>query len=191
MNGHPRGSLYTRKMHAKTIPSAALSRPQKNEYAEYYETYISQVPGQDVLAALEQRPLGKLLAGIGEQKADFRYAPGKWSIKEVIGHVIDAERIFAYRALRFARNDPKALAGWEQDDYMKFSPFAHLRLADLLEEYGHVRSANLHLFRSLDEEAWTRHGVANEKDVSVRAIVYIIAGHEAHHAKVLKEKYLK
>ena len=170
----------------------AIPRPQPQEYSSYAAGYVALVPRQDVLAALtNQLPeTVALLSILSEEDGDLRYAPGKWSVKEVVGHVCDTERIFAYRALRISRNDPTPLAGFEQDDYVRGGPFAHCRLSDLVEEFTHIRRASLSLFRSLDETAWLRRGVANQNEVSVRAIAYIIAGHELHHRRVLQEKYL-
>lgn len=131
-----------------------------------------------------------LLRGLSESQADSRYAPGKWSVKELVGHLIDSERIFTYRALRFARNDKTELPGFEQDDYIKHASFGARSIGDLADELEHVRRASLDLFRSLDEEAWQRRGLANDAEISVRALAYIIAGHELHHVQVLKTKYL-
>ena len=124
-----------------------------------------------------------------EADGDFRYAPGKWSAKESLGHPIDAERVFSYRALRFARNDQTPLAGFEQDDYVKYGPFAQCSLAGLVDEFTSVRKATLLLFRALDEAAWARRGVASNNPVTVRALAYMIAGHELHHRGILQQKY--
>jgi uncharacterized damage-inducible protein DinB len=174
------------------IPAApAIPRPQPGECAPYFERYISLVPGNDILAALEsqRRQTLLLLSGRDEDEGDFRYAPGKWSIKEVLGHVCDTERIFAYRALRISRGDSTPLAGFEQDDYVRNGPFAQRPLAETIEDYIAVRRASLTLLRNLDEQAWLRRGVANNNEVSVRAIAYTIAGHELHHRRILEEKY--
>jgi DinB superfamily len=174
------------------MTSAAATRPQATEYLPYYERYISLVPDGDVLRTLTEQLDSTLsiLRSLPEEKAGFRYAPGKWSIKEVVGHIIDGERIFAYRALRFARNDQTPLPGFEQDDYINNATFDDCKLSDLIDEFEHVRRGNLLMFRQLDDEAWTRRGIASDAEVSVRALAYILAGHERHHMKVLKEKYL-
>jgi uncharacterized damage-inducible protein DinB len=171
---------------------AAIAPPQESEYAPYYGKYISLVSGNDVIHALEeQRPVtASLFERLTDRQADYRYAPEKWSIKEMLGHVIDTERIMSYRALRIARDDKKPLAGFEQDDYVRAAQSGRRTLADLLEEFNAVRQATLLLFRSLEPEAWMRRGSANEKEISVRALAYIIAGHELHHRKILQEKYL-
>ena len=168
-----------------------IARPQTGEYAPYYERYISLVRGTDILATLEdqRREMMLFLSGRSEAEGNFRYAADKWTAKEVLGHVCDTERVFAYRALRIARADATPLEGFEQDDYVRNGPFAHRGVGDLIEEYIAVRRATLSLLRNLDEAAWTRRGVANKSDVTVRALAYIIAGHELHHRRILEEKY--
>lgn len=166
-------------------------RPEPGEYAPYYEKYISLVPGTDILGTLEsqRRQTLILVCGRDDNDGDIRYAPDKWSAKEVLGHVCDTERIVAYRALRISRADRTPIEGYEQDDYVRNSPFAHRPIAELIEDYIAVRRATLTLFRNLDEQAWTRRGIANNNEVSVRALAYIIAGHELHHRRILEEKY--
>jgi uncharacterized damage-inducible protein DinB len=166
-------------------------RPQTSEYDPYYERYISLVTGADILTTLQSQldQTTVLLSAVSEEKADYRYAPGKWSVKEVLGHVVDTERIFAYRALRIARNDRTPIEGFEQDGYVQYGPFSRYRLQELVQEFGNVRDASVSLFQKLDEEAWSRRGIANDAEISVRALAFILAGHELHHRKVLKEKY--
>ncbi len=178
---------------ATTSTANAYLRPQPGEYAPNYDRYISLVPGNDVLAALEdqRRQMLLLLSGRTEADGDLRYAPDKWTLKEVLGHLNDTERIMSYRALRIARADATPIEGFEQDDYVRNAPFAHRPLADLIEDYIAVRRATVSLFRNLDEPAWTRRGVANKNEVTVRALAYIIAGHELHHRRILEEKYLR
>jgi hypothetical protein len=172
-------------------PAFTIAHPQPDEYAPYYGRYISLVEGEDILSTLDQqrRQTMMLLSGRDEEDGDFRYAPEKWSAKEVLGHVCDTERVFAYRALRISRADATPLEGFEQDDYVRNGPFAHCALADLVEDFIAVRRAILSLLRNLDEAAWMRREVANKNEVSVRAIAYIIAGHELHHRRILEEKY--
>jgi hypothetical protein len=167
-------------------------RPSVSEYAPHYEKYINLVPEGDILAILGQQTGDTLsvLRSIPEAQAGWRYAPGKWSIKEVVGHIIDAERIFGYRALRFARNDQTPLPGFEQDDYVKYGGFGAQSLSDLASEYEHVRRANIHLFRGLTSDAWDRRGMANNNEISVRALAYAMAGHELHHMGIIRTKYL-
>jgi len=174
------------------LTKQVLSRPEAGEYAPYYERYIALVPDGDIVSILGEQ-IGatlELLKGVAESKADSSYAPGKWTIKEVVGHMIDSERIFAYRALRLARNDQTPLAGYEQDDYVKNGGFGERELGDLISEFECVRRSNIHLLKSLSDQSWQRRGLANNNEVSVRALAYIIAGHELHHASVLREKYL-
>jgi DinB family protein len=173
--------------------ATASLRPQTGEYDPYCDRYISLVMGNDVLAALDEqrRQMLLLLSGRTEADGEIRYAPGKWSLKEVLGHINDGERILSYRALRISRGDATPIEGYEQDDYVRNSPFGQRPLSDLIEDYIAVRRASISLFRNLDEAAWTRRGVANKNEVTVRALAYIIAGHELHHRRIIEEKYLK
>jgi DinB family protein len=168
-----------------------VTRPQPGEYAPYYDRYVSMIQGDDILKILDQqrRQTMLLLSGRNDDDGDFRYAPEKWSANEVLGHVCDTERIFAYRALRFSRADATPVEGFEQDDYVRNGPFEHRPLSDLVDDFIAVRRATLSLLRNLDEAAWLRRGVANKNEVSVRALAYIIAGHELHHRRILEEKY--
>lgn len=168
-----------------------MNRPEAGEYAAYYANYITKVPGSDVLSVLESQRLQmlQLFAGRSERDGSFRYAPGKWSVKEVLGHIADTERIFTYRALRFARADQTPLPGFEQDDYVRSGAFGERTLAGLVEEFGAVRSASIGLFRSFKEDVWGRRGKADGKEVSVRALAFITAGHQMHHRIVLEERY--
>ncbi len=169
-----------------------MSAPHQAEYNPYYQRYISLVPQGDIVQTLESqwRETRALLSSIPEQRGTHRYEPGKWSIKEVLGHLIDTERIFAYRALRIARADATPLSGFEQDDYIRGANFDAVSLASLIEEFDAVRRSTVLLFRHLQPEAWTRTGTANNNAISVRALAWIIAGHEMHHRAVLKQKYL-
>jgi hypothetical protein len=178
---------------ATNSTATASQRPQAGESASYYDRYISLVPGNDILTTLDEqrRHMLLLLSGRTESDGDLRYAPDKWSLKEVLGHINDTERIMSYRALRIARGDATPIEGYEQDDYVRNGPFARLSLSDLIEDYIAVRRATISLFRILDEPAWTRRGVANKNEVTVRALAYIIAGHELHHRRILEEKYLR
>jgi uncharacterized damage-inducible protein DinB len=177
---------------AVTAPAAFIvARPQPDEYAPYYGRYISLVQGEDILNILDQqrRDTMMLLCGRDEQDGDLRYAPGKWTAAEVLGHVCDTERVFAYRALRISRADATPLEGFEQDDYVRNGPFASHPLTEAVEDFIAVRRATLSLLRNLDEAAWTRRGTANKNEVTVQALAYIIAGHELHHRSILEEKY--
>lgn len=172
-------------------PSFSVSRPEPGEYAPYYDRYISLISGTDILGTLDaqRRQTLILLSGRDEADGEIRYAPEKWSAKEVLGHVCDSERIFSYRMLRISRGDRTPIEGFEQDDYVRNGPFAKIALAEVIEDYIAVRRATLTLLRNLDEQAWTRVGIANKNEVSVRALAYIIAGHELHHRRILEEKY--
>lgn len=175
------------------MTSLNMNRPEATEYAPYYGKYVSLVADTDILTSLS-RQLDEtlaLLASISEEQAGYRYAPGKWSIKQLVGHVIDTERIFGYRALRFARNDKTPLQGFEQDDYIREASFDDYTLSDLASEFAHVRRSSLSLFKHLNKEAWERKGVASNNEVSVRALAFIIAGHELHHMNILRNRYLQ
>ncbi len=171
--------------------AASAVRPPKKEYDPYYQRYISLVPEEDVLIALDQQLAETmiLLRSLSEQHGAFRYESGKWSVKEVLGHLIDTERVMSYRALRIARGDRTPIEGFEQDDYVQNGAFDNRSVANLGREFEQVRRATISLFRNLEPEAWQRIGIANQVEVSVRALAYIIAGHELHHKALLKEKY--
>ena len=174
------------------MTAARASRPAQGEFLPYYEKYISLVPSGDVLFTLDAQmsDTQALLRGLPASTSTYRYAPDKWSVNEVIGHLIDSERIFAGRALRFARNDATPLPGFEQDDYVRNSNADAYPLAELASELDAVRRATVFLFKHLDEPAWMRRGVANNGEVTVRALAYIIAGHELHHRGILHTRYL-
>lgn len=166
--------------------------PAVEEYGAPYAGYVSRVPeGQPVTAVLE-RQLEEVPARLGtvpESRGSFRYAPGKWSVKELVTHLTDAERVMAYRALRIGRGDPTPLAGFDENLYAPESGADGHPLADLVSEWADVRRASLALFRHFPEGAWTRRGHASGMPVSVRALAYIIAGHTAHHFEVLSQRY--
>jgi hypothetical protein len=159
----------------------------------YWQRYISLVETADISRTIEQQgeETVALLLGIGEERGGFRYAPDKWSIKEMLGHVIDSERVFAYRAMRIARGDRTPLAGFEQDDYILNGPFEGCTLKGLIEEFRAVRQSTVLLFRHLQPDAWMRTGVANQNELTVRALAWIIAGHELHHRTLLLDRYLR
>jgi uncharacterized damage-inducible protein DinB len=167
-------------------------RPQQGDYALFYQKYVALVPSGDFLEILQeqQRDLIRLFSPLSEQQAEFRYAAGKWSIKEVLGHINDAERIFSYRLLRIARGDRTPLASFDQEPYIQTGNFSDRKLQDLLHEFSTVREATVSLIRSLDDAAWLRRGVASQKEVSVLALAFVIAGHERHHRVILEERYL-
>jgi hypothetical protein len=173
------------------LAAAATMKPEKGEFLPYYEKYIDLVASGDVLGTLTRQmaETQALLRSLPASVATYRYAPGKWSVNEVIGHLIDSERIFAARALRFARNDATPLPGFEQDDYVSNCSFDSYPLRELASELAIVRESTLFLFKHLQEDAWMRRGIANGAEVSVRALAYIIAGHELHHREILQARY--
>lgn len=168
-----------------------MNRPAATEYAEFYANYISKVPGTDVLGVLEAQRVQMLhlFGGRSERDGGFRYAPGKWTVKECLGHISDTERIFTYRALRIARGDKTPLPGFEQDDFVKNGGFAERKLSDLAEEFSSVRAASVALFRSFPQAVWDNRGMASNKEVTVRALAFITAGHQIHHRQILEERY--
>jgi DinB superfamily len=170
-----------------------VAAPDASEFPPYAAQYVSLLAGtEDILGALEHQPeeLNKLFSGLTDEQAGYRPSPQKWSIKEILGHINDAERIFSYRALRIARNDKTALAGFEQDDYVRAGHFDKRQFSELLDEFITARKATLSLMRSFPSDAWARRGVANGAGVSVRALAYVVGGHVAHHLKILGDKYV-
>ncbi len=166
------------------------SRPDPTEYAPPYETYIRLVPEPDILAQLEKQIGGTLalLRGVSEAEAETRHVPYTWSVKEVVGHLIDCERIFGVRALRFARDDPTPLPGFDENPYVQHARFDVRPLDSLAQEFELVRRSHLLFFRGLEGDDWLRSGVANGHAVTVRALAYIIAGHERHHVNILHKR---
>lgn len=167
-------------------------RPDPSEFAEYYALYIDKVPDGDLALILEQTltETVNLLTGIDDQKAMYRYDTGKWSIKEIIQHLIDGERVFQYRALRFGRGDETDLPGYDHDRYARDSQADYRSMHDLLDELSAVRAATISLYRSMNNDMLMRSGTANGNKQSVRSLFYIIPGHELHHMQVIRNKYL-
>ncbi|MCH8033999.1 MAG: DinB family protein [Bacteroidetes bacterium] len=168
-------------------------KPKPEDYDAIYSGYISLIGDDDIIKVLEEqrKTSEKFLKTFTEEQGNYYYADGKWTVKEVLGHVIDTERIMAYRALAFARGEKQSLPGFEQDDYVAESNFNKRSLADLINEFITIRESNIILFRSFNEEILIRRGTASESEVTVLALIYIIAGHEKHHMKFLKERYVK
>ncbi|MBJ7944837.1 DinB family protein [Bacillus cereus group sp. N24] len=166
-------------------------RPGTNEYNPYYSTYIKLVPDGDIIHILEQqmKETNLLLKDISDSEGHFRYAPNKWSIKEVIGHIADTERIMAYRLLSIARGETAELPGYNDDMYVLRAAFDKQSMQDLLTNLTVVRQSTVHLLKSLDKDAWLQRGIANNSEVTVRALANIIAGHELHHRQVIKVRY--
>lgn len=167
-------------------------RPAESDYASFYAGYVANCPEDDIVAAIDHQSgeTQRLLSSIDDARALYRYAEGKWSIKEVIGHVTDAERVFGYRALCIGRGETKSLPGFDEKVYMQHAGFDDWRIGDLAEAYALTRRANIVFFRNLPRDAWDRRGLANDTPVTVRALAYILLGHERHHLKVLHERYL-
>lgn len=169
-----------------------MKRPSDNDYAPFYAGYIKHIEGDDIIKFLNDQLIedGKLFDSISEEKASYSYTKGKWTIKEVVGHLIDVERVMAYRALCIARGEKQSLPGFEQDDYVANGKFNNRTLKNLTEELRLVRESNLAMFKNFDEEMLDRRGVANNFEVTALSFLFIIAGHEMHHMKILKERYL-
>lgn len=166
-------------------------RPNKIDYAPYYERYISLVDGDDINKILnaQSKAAQEVLNSFSDAMGNYAYEPGKWTVKEVVGHLIDTERVMAYRAMCIARGEKQPLPGFEQDDYVKLGNFNRRGLFDLNYEFRLLRESNMLLARGFDEEALERRGIANKNEVTVLALLFIIAGHEKHHINILKERY--
>jgi len=167
-------------------------RPESDEHVPYYQKYIDRVPDGDIVVTLASQVENTLsfLRTVSEENAGRAYAEGKWTIKQVLGHLIDTERIFTYRALCVGRNDKTWLPGFEQDDYVANANFNARTLESFIEELVSVRRATVNLFKHFTDEEWRRRGIANQKEISARAIAYMAAGHELHHLEILKTRYL-
>ena len=169
-----------------------IQRPQTGEYNEFYAGYIQRVPtGSDLFALMSSQPdaLRALLQNITDEQASVRPAPAEWSVKEVLGHIADSERVFAYRMLRIARGDQTALPGFDQNEFVSGTDFNRRSVADLLDEFEFQRRANVLLAASLTDEEIDRRGTASSNPISVRALLYILAGHVIHHIESLKTDY--
>ena len=175
-----------------TATDTRTTRPAPDEFAPYYGRYIDKVPDGDIVATLRDQVEETLavLRAIPDARAGHRYAPDKWSIREVVGHLSDSERIFTYRALRIARGDETPLPGFDENAFVSRARLDDRSFAGLIDEYAAVRAATVTLFDSLFPEEWTRRGIASDKGISVRALAWIAAGHEIHHLGILKERYL-
>lgn len=172
--------------------SPIFRQPNEGDYPEYYRQYISLVPGDDVIAYFinQEYSLASILRSLAHDKLHYRYAVGKWTIADIAQHLLDTERIFCYRLLTFARADSTEIPGFEEDDYAQCVDTSLRTTDDIIAEYHSLRASTLSLLRSLDSEAIERSGIANGGRVSVRAITYMIAGHELHHLGVIQERYL-
>ena len=168
-----------------------MSRPEPAEYDPYYERYISLVPEEDVVNVLahQSTELARMFHGVSDSVGTFAYEEGKWTAKEVLSHLIDGERMFAYRVFRIARGDQTPIEGFEQDGYIENSHANRRSISDLLDEFKLLRKTNIMFFRNLEANDWTRIGTANNVEISVRSLAWIMAGHIRHHAAILKERY--
>jgi hypothetical protein len=173
------------------MPHVTLERPPASEYAPYQAGYVASVPDGDIfeILARQAESFPAFLRSFGEDRGNHRYAPGKWTVKELVGHINDSERVFAYRALRFARGDATPLPSFEQDDYVSSGNFNARSLDSLATEFAHLRATTLDLYYHLDEDAFARRGTASGFVVTVRAMAFVLAGHVAHHEGLLRERY--
>lgn len=169
-----------------------MRHPESNEYPPFYESYIKNVIGSDPFRNLENQyqEIQSILQSLPEVEANYAYSEGKWTVKEVLGHITDTERVMSYRAFCISRKEKRSLPGFEQDDYVKEANFNERSITNLLEDYRAVRKSTISLFKNFTEDMLNQKGIANEKEVSVLALLFIITGHEMHHLKILKEKYL-
>ncbi|MEP6492518.1 MAG: DinB family protein [bacterium] len=174
------------------MSQVTIARPKADEHAEFYTRYVTLVPDGDLIALLRDQVIdtAALLREVGAERANYAYAPGKWTIKQVLGHMTDVERVMSYRALWFARNDSADLPGFDEDKWAVSANHSSRTLEDLFEEFQIVRAATIQFAKHVDAAASVRRGKANGQELSVRALLYIIAGHERHHGAVLRERYL-
>ena len=170
-----------------------MTAPETDEFDPYYQGYISQVPSEGLFPMLDAQDadLRSLVGELTEDRGSHSYAEGKWTIKELLSHIIDGERIFSYRLLRISRGDMTPIEGFEQDGYIENSNANNRTFADLLDEFSSQRRSNMILMRNLTEDGWHRKGIANGVEISVRALAYIMAGHVRHHQNILADRYLR
>lgn len=169
-----------------------ILKPAKGTYPQYYETYIDAVKSDNILEDLltEHLETIDLITSLDEETLQYRYDTGKWTIREIIQHLIDSERVFSYRALRFARNDKTELPGYDENFYVENSVAVFRDMNDMARELSVVRASTIELFKSFNEAVLDRKGIANGKEISVRALMYATLGHEIHHRRVIEEKYV-
>nr|WP_263323397.1 DinB family protein [Neobacillus sp. Marseille-Q6967] len=170
-----------------------LQRPTENEYPTYYQPYLNLVSEGDLVKLLKDnlKEMITLFEGISDEEALHRYAQGKWSVKEVLGHITDTERIMSYRLLRVSRGDQTPLAGFNETDYVEAAQTNNLPMKAILEDFKATRNATITQIQNTPVKAWNNQGNANGMPITTRAIAYIIAGHEMHHRKIVEERYLK
>lgn len=169
-----------------------MKRPASAEYAPYFDTYVRLVPNGSIeeLLTAQLGEMRALLGEISDEQASYRYAPGKWSLKQVLGHITDNERVWAYRLLRIARGDAIVFESYDQDKFIQEASFDSLTISELIDDYSFVRRSTLSLLRGLSEAVWSQQGELYGKPLTARAAAYVIAGHELHHRSVIKQKYL-
>ena len=169
-----------------------MKKPEVNEFAPYYQRYIDLITTDDIFSFFKQQAeeILALFTNLSEDQASFRYTEGKWTIKEVLAHIVDSERIFGYRVLAISRGEKNPLPGFAENDYVRNGKYENRSLKSLLAEYSHLNSANLELFKSLDEEMLSQKGTASGKEVTARAILFVTIGHEKHHLEIIKSRYL-
>jgi hypothetical protein len=170
-----------------------MAKPDPSEYNPYFERYVGKVSDGDILETLvtQRGAFVEFLESIGEERASLRYSPEKWSIKQVVGHIVDTERIFGARALAIVRGEKAPLPSFEQDDYVEEANFDDRTMVSLMAEFESLRRSHLALFGSFDDGMWLRRGMAGGNEVSVRAIAWILAGHLIHHEGVIHERYVQ
>lgn len=169
-----------------------ITRPTGAEHDPAFSRYITRVPEGnffDVFQSQTQKTIG-LFETFSEEKGNYSYAPGKWSLKEVLGHVIDFERVFSYRTLCIARGEQQSLPAFDENEYARNAGYDRLELSKVIEHYKKLRNSTICLLEQIPDDAWTRTGVSNQKPVSARALAYTMAGHELHHMNVISERYL-
>jgi len=168
-----------------------MNRPLENEYASYYQKYIDKVKGNDIASILEKqhKEILNVFASIDDKAGLFSYAEGKWSVKELLGHMLDSERVFSYRILCIARGEQQTLPGFNQDDFVLSANFNKRTVASLKAEYNYLKLANIEMIKSLSEEEISKKGTASKNPVTVRALIFILTGHERHHLDIFNERY--
>jgi len=168
-----------------------IDRPKETEYPPFYAGYVARVPETEILEALREQPteLKRIADSLASDKERYRYAPDKWSVRELFGHLVDSERFFGHRAFCISRADANPLPGFDENFYVTQSTYDSRPLADLVKDFSLLREANSRLLENLEEAAWPREGVANGAKVTVRALAYIMTGHARHHLAVLRERY--
>lgn len=174
------------------MPDSRIPKPEVGEHDAYFSTYIDRVEEGDLIGHLRDQAgeLTELCGDLSEADGEFRYAPDKWSIKDVLGHLIDTERVFVFRGLWFARGESTELPGFDQDEFVRRAGFNQRSVESLVSEFVHVRQSTIDLLDSLRQAEWERSGISNEASLSVRAIGYILVGHVVHHLQILRERYL-